>query len=178
MMDDDKMAYKHPVLNLAHRYPITMSLVGFAIFFELPARLAGMSLRQVQHGDYRLGSDFGAMPADRAYAPPPDEGIYKGDLYRDTTHMNRHQASGPGGRSFGVQAGDPFYEDTRHLTPSKPTPDAYESGFFDKTGATANYSKHSGSIGKPAAQSLVNMHTGSSVFAGLSGVSKLWRGHK
>ena len=169
----DIMAYKHPVLNLADKHPIIMSIVGFAILFELPARLAGMSLRQVQHGDYKLGSDLG-----RAYAPNPDEGIYKGDLYRDTTHMNRYAASGPGGRSVGNDGGDPFYTDTRFNTPTMPTAEASESGFFDKAGATANRSKHAGPIGNQVSQSLVNMHTGSSVFAGLSGVQKLWRGQK
>lgn len=155
-----------------------MSLIGFALLLELPARFVGMTYRQVKHGNYKLGSEFGAMPANRAYAPPPDQGIYKGDLYRDTTHMNRYAASGPQGRSSGVSAGDPFYKDTRYNTPTKPTPEAYESGFFNHTGAVADRTRHAGNIGPDAPQSLVNMHTGNSVFAGLSGVDKLWGGYR
>jgi hypothetical protein len=172
------MAYKNPILNLADRYPVTMSILGFALFFELPARLIGMSYRQVKHGDFKLGNDLAGMPSDRAYAPPPDEGYYKGDLYRDTTHMNRYAASGPGGRSVGNDGGDPLYTDTRFKTPTKPTPEASESIFFDKAGATANRANHAGKIGNDASQTLVDMHTGSSVFAGLSGVNKLWGGFK
>jgi hypothetical protein len=172
------MAYKNTLLDLADRYPIGMSLIGFALVFELPSRFIGKSYRQIKHGNFKLGSDFGALPANRPYAPAPDQGIYKGDLYRDTTHMNRYAASGPQGKSRGVAAGDPFYNDTRHMTPTKPTPTAQESLFFGPEGTVADRKRHRGNIGADASQSLVNMHTGSSVFAGLSGVNKLWGGRK
>lgn len=174
----DIMTYKNPILDLANRHPVIMSVLGFALFFELPARLVGMSYRQAKHGNYKLGNDLAGMPAGRAYAPAPDEGIYKGDLYRDTTHMNRYAASGPGGRSIGNDGGDPLYRDTRYLTPTKPTPNAYDSAFFSKKNTAADRTKHVGKIAGDSPQSLVNMHTGNSVFAGLSGVNKLWGGYK
>lgn len=161
-----EMAYKHPILNLADRdilWAIVTGLVVIPLAVELPARFIGRSYRQVRYGDHRLG-DLG-----RAYAPSPDEGQYKGDFYRDTQHMN-----------YGSNARKPsLYNDTRHQTPTKPTPQAYESGFFDKTGTAAAHTRYGEQpVGKPAPSSLVDLHTGSSVFAGLSGVQKLWRGRR
>jgi len=160
----DKMAYKHPILDLADRstvWAIFTGLVVIPLALELPARFIGRSYRQVKYGDSKLG-DLG-----RAYAPSPDEGQYKGDFYRDTQHMN----------SAGMFRNPSLYVDTRYKTPTKPTMGASESGFFDKAGTSAMRSKYGEQpVGNPAPQSLVDLHTGSSVFAGLSGVQKLWRG--
>jgi len=151
--------FKHPILSVADRHPILFALFGWAVLFELPSSVIGKTYRQTRYGDYRLGSV-------RPYAPGPDQGIYKGDLYRDTNHMNGQGSHGPGGRSVGVQAGDPLYRDTRHLTPSLPSPEASAS--------THRFAPHQAPIGQNASQSLVDLHTGNSVFAGLSGVQKLW----
>lgn len=156
------MAYKHPILRLADRdilWAITTGLIIIPLATELPARFIGKNYRRIRYGSHLQG-------LGRAYAPSPDEGQYKGDFYRDTQHLN----------AGGIYSRNPsLYNDTRFKTPSSPTPRSSDSGFFDKTG-TAPTGRRYGEqpIGRSAPDSLVNLHTGSSVFAGLSGVQKLW----
>lgn len=161
------MGYKHPILDLADRdllWAIVTGLVVIPLAVELPARFVGKSYRRVRYGDHRLG-DLG-----RAYAPNPDEGQYKGDFYRDTQHMNSGQM---------MSKNPSLYVDTRFKAPTKPTPQAYESGFFDKAGTAPMRQRYGEQpVANAAPSSLVDLHTGSSVFAGLSGVQKLWRGRR
>ena len=156
------MAYKHPILKLADRdilWAILTGLVIIPLATEIPARFIGKNYRRARYGSHLEG-------LGRAYAPSPDEGQYKGDFYRDTQHLN----------AGGIYSRNPsLYNDTRFKTPSSPTPRSSDSGFFDKTG-TAPTGRRYGEqpIGRSAPDSLVDLHTGSSVFAGLSGVQKLW----
>jgi hypothetical protein len=156
------MAYKHPILRLADRdilWAIITGLVVIPIAVEVPARFIGKNYRRMRYGSALEG-------LGRAYAPSPDEGQYKGDFYRDTQHMN----------AAGNYSKNPsLYVDTRFKTPTSPTPYSSDSGFFDKAGAAPTGKRYGEQpIAKSAPNSLVDLHTGSSVFAGLSGVQKLW----
>ena len=158
-----KMAYKHPLLRLADRDILWAALSGAVIIpmvLEGTSNFIGRNYRRILYGDAALGN------LGRAYAPSPDEGQYKCDFYRDTQHLNAAPIRNPS-----------LYVDTRFKTPTKPTPQAYESAFFDKTGTAPMRQRYGEQpIAKPAPSSLVDLHTGASVFAGLSGVQKLWRG--
>ena len=53
--------FKHPVVQWAHEHPILFALFGTTIFFYLPARVIGKTIRTVKHGDPSLGSVPGLM---------------------------------------------------------------------------------------------------------------------
>ena len=53
--------FKHPVVQFAHEHPIIFSLFGTTLFFYLPARLVGKTIRTVKYGDPTLGNLPGLM---------------------------------------------------------------------------------------------------------------------
>ena len=53
--------FKHPVVQWAHEHPVLFALFGTTIFFYLPARVIGKTIRTVKHGDPTLGNVPGLM---------------------------------------------------------------------------------------------------------------------
>ena len=53
--------FKHPVVQWAHEHPVLFALFGTTIFFYLPARVIGKTIRTVKHGDSSLGGVPGLM---------------------------------------------------------------------------------------------------------------------
>ena len=53
--------FKHPVVQFAHEHPILFTLFGTTIFFYLPARVLGKSIRIAKYGDSDLGNIPGLM---------------------------------------------------------------------------------------------------------------------
>jgi len=53
--------FKHPVVQWAHEHPVLFALFGTTIFFYLPARVIGKTIRSVKHGDPTLGNVPGLM---------------------------------------------------------------------------------------------------------------------
>ena len=53
--------FKHPVVQFAHEHPILFTLFGTTIFFYLPARVLGKSIRVAKYGDSDLGNIPGLM---------------------------------------------------------------------------------------------------------------------
>ena len=192
------MAYKNPILNFADEHPIIFCILGLPLLFDIPSMILGKGYRQAKYGDYKLGAAavlseedeqqffnvgtnkpdmtlFGSLTGEkiRNQAPPLDSGYYKGDVYRDTTHLNTKHASAPGGRE--VHGGDPMYTDTRSLTPVMPSSHAYDRGFLDKPGTAMNpvTARGRNPIQRPADPRLVELVGGNSVFAGLNGIRRL-----
>ena len=90
--------FKHPVVQWAHEHPILFSLFGTTLFFYLPARLVGKTIRTVKYGDPTLGTLPGLMSSSErsnftgrgnldvhqlgAIPNPSDGPITGGALYR------------------------------------------------------------------------------------------------
>ena len=90
--------FKHPVVQFAHEHPIIFSLFGTTLFFYLPARLVGKTIRTVKYGDPTLGNLPGLMSSSErskftgsgnldvhqlgAIPSPSDGPITGGALYR------------------------------------------------------------------------------------------------
>ena len=53
--------FKNPVIQFAHEHPILFTLFGTTIFFYLPARLLGKTIRIAKYGDADLGNIPGLM---------------------------------------------------------------------------------------------------------------------
>ena len=71
--------FKHPVVQWAHEHPILFALFGTTIFFYLPARVLGKTIRTAKYGDDTLGNIPGLMSdADRS-------------LYTGSGKLNMHQ---------------------------------------------------------------------------------------
>ena len=53
--------FKNPVVQWAHEHPILFALFGTTIFFYLPARVIGKTIRSYKYGDPSLGNVPGLM---------------------------------------------------------------------------------------------------------------------
>lgn len=53
--------FKHPVVQWAHEHPVLFALFGTTIFFYMPARLIGKTIRTAKYGDPSLGNLPGLM---------------------------------------------------------------------------------------------------------------------
>ena len=53
--------FKNPVVQWAHEHPILFALFGTTLFFYLPARVIGKTIRTVKYGDPSLGNVPGLM---------------------------------------------------------------------------------------------------------------------
>tara|TARA_B100000282_G_C31688347_1_gene470217 strand:- start:22 stop:582 length:561 start_codon:yes stop_codon:yes gene_type:complete len=175
--------YGNGILNFAHRYPI-VGLIVLPILFDWPAKAIQAGVRTAKYGDPRLGnaplamemegqtgasgiSLFGNLTKQGGHFDEGPQFPPRGDMYRDTSHLNSAKA----GPMYGESG---FYRDTRNLAPSRPTPGAYsEGGFLDAKGKgpkpdnRPSYSK--------ANQQLVDIVGGGSVFQGISGLGRVRR---
>ena len=175
-----KSNFKHPILDFADRN-LVLGLVLLPILFDWPAKAIQATVRTVKYGDPQLGSSPLAMQdeADTGTSGitlfgnltrqggAHDEGAQfppRGDVYRDTSHLNSAKA----GPIYGESG---FYNDTRHMTPAKPSPQAgSEGGFLNARGkgpkpdTRPSYSS--------ANQQLVDLVDNGTVFRGISGIGR------
>jgi hypothetical protein len=175
--------YGNGILNFAHRYPI-IGLIVLPILFDWPAKAVQAGVRTAKYGDPRLGSAplamemedgtgtsgislFGNLTKQGAHFDEGPQFPPRGDMYRDTSHLN----SAKTGPMYGESG---FYRDTRHMAPTKPHPSAgSEGGFLDAKGkgpkpdTRPSYSQ--------ANQQLVDIVGEGSVFQGISGLGRVRR---
>lgn len=59
--------FKHPVVQWAHEHPLLFALFGTTIFFYVPARLIGKTIRTAKYGDSSMGNIPGLMNERSAF---------------------------------------------------------------------------------------------------------------
>ena len=180
-MKNKSKRYSNPLMNFAHNWPL-VGLIVIPVLLDWPAKAFQAGVRTAKYGDPRLGStpiepdmkpgvgDLSLFGSVVKQGGEPDEGNTfpaRGDMYRDTSHLNSAKT--------GPMYGDSFYRDTRHLTPSRPTPQARsEGGWLDKPG-TQNRVDPRPSYGRRADPALVNLVQEGTVFRGINGIGRLRR---
>jgi hypothetical protein len=176
--------YNNGVLNFAHNYPL-LGIVLIPLLFDWPAKALQAGVRTVKHGDPRLGSAplamqlnepqdgmsglslFGSITKQGANFDEGNTFPARGDMYRDTSHLN----SAKEGAMYGTTGAD-GYTDTRHLTRPRAVYQT-DGGFLNARGkgpkpdTRPSYSK-----ADPALAEIVGQ---GSVFRGISGLGRVRR---
>ena len=174
LVREKKKDYGNGVLNFAYNYPLAGVLL-LPILFDWPAKAFQAAVRTAKHGDPYLGAGpvafdlesdqsgmmglslFGSMAKQGSHFDEGSQFPPRGDMYRDTSHLNSSKTGPMRGESG-------FYNDTRHLVEGTVAPMATPE---TKLNTSPAYGK--------ANQQMVDIVGGGSVFRGISGLGRVRR---